>query len=377
MGRVDTERQALNVARMRLLGAEVIAVDYRLAHPEGRDQRGVPRLGDQRRPHLLPASAPSAGPHPFPVMVRDFQRIIGLEARAQVLELDRPAARRGRRLRRRRLQRDRHLPRLPRRPRRAAGRLSRPAATASRPAGTPRPSPAARPACCTAPGRTCCRTRTGRSSSRTRSRRAWTTRASAPSTRYLGGHRPRRVPADHRQPRRWTRFALLSPHRGHHPGHRVGARGGRCARAGREMGPDGDRAGQPLRARRQGHGHRGQLVRTCETDGSQTDAVKPRSRRRDHSFDRCAVPTERAGRAGRLPARRLPDRAPARWTLDAAMVDGGCDLVEVGLPFSDPVHGRPGDPGRRRTRRCARRIPGARRVRRRRGRSPRPAAGPW
>jgi tryptophan synthase beta chain len=51
-----------------------------------------------------------AGPHPFPEMVRDFQRVIGVEARAQVLELDRPAARRGRGLRRRRVQRDRHLP---------------------------------------------------------------------------------------------------------------------------------------------------------------------------------------------------------------------------------------------------------------------------
>ena len=48
-----------------------------------------------------------AGPHPFPVMVRDFVRGIGVEARAQCLDLTRAAARRGLRLRRRRLERDR------------------------------------------------------------------------------------------------------------------------------------------------------------------------------------------------------------------------------------------------------------------------------
>ncbi len=42
MGAVDTARQALNVARMRLLGARVVSVDVRFQDPEGRDQRGVP-----------------------------------------------------------------------------------------------------------------------------------------------------------------------------------------------------------------------------------------------------------------------------------------------------------------------------------------------
>ena len=49
MGEKDTRRQALNVARMRLLGAEVIPVSNGSAHPQGRDQRGHARLGDQRR----------------------------------------------------------------------------------------------------------------------------------------------------------------------------------------------------------------------------------------------------------------------------------------------------------------------------------------
>ena len=49
MGEEDTRRQALNVARMRLLGATVVPVDDRLADPQGRDQRGAARLGHQRR----------------------------------------------------------------------------------------------------------------------------------------------------------------------------------------------------------------------------------------------------------------------------------------------------------------------------------------
>jgi hypothetical protein len=50
-----------------------------------------------------------AGPHPYPMMVRDFQRVIGDECLQQMPEADRPAARRGDRLRRRRQQRDGHL----------------------------------------------------------------------------------------------------------------------------------------------------------------------------------------------------------------------------------------------------------------------------
>ena len=61
MGAIDTRRQALNVARMKLLGAEVVPVDHRLADPQGRHQRGDPRLGDQRRPTRTTCSARSPG----------------------------------------------------------------------------------------------------------------------------------------------------------------------------------------------------------------------------------------------------------------------------------------------------------------------------
>ena len=122
MGAEDTRRQALNVARMRLLGAEVIAVDGGQPDPQGRHQRGDARLGHQRRPHPLhPRHGHRAAPVPGhgPRLPADHRRR-GAPAGARP---DRRAAGRGRRLRRRRLERDGHLHRVPRRPRRAALRL--------------------------------------------------------------------------------------------------------------------------------------------------------------------------------------------------------------------------------------------------------------
>jgi tryptophan synthase beta chain len=86
MGEEDTVRQALNVARMRMLGATVVAV-----------KTGTRTLKDAiteamrdwvtnvESTHYVIGSV--MGPHPFPMLVRDFQRVIGDEARAQLLEL--------------------------------------------------------------------------------------------------------------------------------------------------------------------------------------------------------------------------------------------------------------------------------------------------
>ncbi len=86
MGEEDTKRQALNVARMKLLGAEVIPV-----------KTGSRTLKDAINEALRDwvtnvettnyVFGTAAGPHPFPAMVRDFQRIIGVEARQQVQDL--------------------------------------------------------------------------------------------------------------------------------------------------------------------------------------------------------------------------------------------------------------------------------------------------
>ena len=85
MGEVDTVRQALNVARMRLLGAEVVAVttgSRTLKDAINEALRDwVANVGGT---HYLLGTV--AGPHPFPTMVRDFHSVIGTEARAQMLE---------------------------------------------------------------------------------------------------------------------------------------------------------------------------------------------------------------------------------------------------------------------------------------------------
>jgi tryptophan synthase beta chain len=86
MGEEDTRRQSLNVARMKLLGAEVIPVttgSKTLKDAINEAMRDwVTNVSDT---HYLLGTV--AGPHPFPTMVRDFHKIIGIEAREQVLEL--------------------------------------------------------------------------------------------------------------------------------------------------------------------------------------------------------------------------------------------------------------------------------------------------
>ncbi|CAB4913535.1 unannotated protein [freshwater metagenome] len=86
MGEEDTKRQSLNVARMKLLGAEVVAVTT-----GSRTLKDA--INEAMRDWVTTVETTNyifgtvAGPHPFPTMVRDFQKIIGEEARAQVLEL--------------------------------------------------------------------------------------------------------------------------------------------------------------------------------------------------------------------------------------------------------------------------------------------------
>jgi tryptophan synthase beta chain len=86
MGAEDMDRQALNVVRMRLLGAEVLRVDAgsrTLKDAINEAMRDwVTNVADT---YYLLGSV--LGPHPYPLMVREFQSVIGKEARAQILEL--------------------------------------------------------------------------------------------------------------------------------------------------------------------------------------------------------------------------------------------------------------------------------------------------
>ncbi len=84
MGEVDTQRQALNVARMRLLGAEVVPVTTGSRTLKDAINEALRDwVTNVDHTHYLLGTV--AGPHPFPVMVRDFHRVIGLEAREQML----------------------------------------------------------------------------------------------------------------------------------------------------------------------------------------------------------------------------------------------------------------------------------------------------
>ena len=86
MGAEDTRRQALNVARMRLLGAEVIPVtagSQTLKDAINEAMRDW--VTNVEQTHYLLGTV--AGPHPFPTMVRRFHQVIGEEARGQVLDL--------------------------------------------------------------------------------------------------------------------------------------------------------------------------------------------------------------------------------------------------------------------------------------------------
>jgi tryptophan synthase beta chain len=86
MGEEDTRRQALNVARMRLLGAQVVSVatgSRTLKDAINEAMRDW--VTTVAHTHYLLGTV--AGPHPFPVMVRDFQQVIGREAREQVRDL--------------------------------------------------------------------------------------------------------------------------------------------------------------------------------------------------------------------------------------------------------------------------------------------------
>ena len=86
MGEEDTRRQALNVARMRLLGAEVVPVTAgSRTLKDALNEALRDWVANVDETHYILGTV--AGPHPFPVMVRDFHRVIGVEARQQVQDL--------------------------------------------------------------------------------------------------------------------------------------------------------------------------------------------------------------------------------------------------------------------------------------------------
>jgi tryptophan synthase beta chain len=86
MGEEDTRRQSLNVARMKLLGAEVVPVTTgSRTLKDAINEAMRDWVTNVETTHYLLGTV--AGPHPFPTVVRDFHKVIGIEARQQVLDL--------------------------------------------------------------------------------------------------------------------------------------------------------------------------------------------------------------------------------------------------------------------------------------------------
>ena len=86
MGEVDIAKQAPNVARMKLLGARVIPVTHGLKTlKEAVDAAFEAYLNEYEDTIYCIGSV--VGPHPFPLMVRDFQSVVGVEARQQFMDM--------------------------------------------------------------------------------------------------------------------------------------------------------------------------------------------------------------------------------------------------------------------------------------------------
>ncbi|CAM5423496.1 Tryptophan synthase beta chain [Streptomyces fumanus] len=236
MGEVDTRRQALQCrpdadARRRGRRREV-----RQPHPEGRHQRGVPRLGTSTTPTTC--SVPVAGPHPFPRgHGRDFHRNdLGVEARRQVWQQagrlpDAAIACVGGGsnaigLFHAFIPRVRLAHRAANRPGTAFSMAEHAATSSAGRTRHPARLPLLRP-----PGRR------GPDHQPTPSRPACTTRASARAL-LPQGLRPRRVPRGHRR-RRDGGAAPAVAHRGHHPGHQPAHALAGALEVGRELGEDG------------------------------------------------------------------------------------------------------------------------------------------
>ena len=171
-----------------------------------------------------------------------------------------------------------------------------------------------------------------------------------PEHAYLQRLRPRGVPPDHRRPRRWRRSRCSAAPRASSRPSRARTRSPARMQVGRELGPDGVAAGQPLRSRRQGRrtppprgsgccrrGRRGRRRSRTGRDGMAVawSAWAVRSRRVERRAGD-EVPRQTA-RPRRLPARSASPTSQGSIEAMVAMVEAGVDIVEIGVPYSDPL----------------------------------------
>ena len=278
--------------------------------------------------HYIIGSA--VGPAPYPALVRDLQRVIGDEAREQVLGGRGRAARPGDRLRRRRLERDRHLRPLRRRRRRRADRRRGGGGGARQRPPRRLAHRRARPASCTARSRRCSPTRTARSSRRTRSPPGSTTPASGPSTRTCATPA---APATWRSPttRRCAPSASSRGSRGSSRRSSPRTRSPGCSAnaGGRRAASTSSRSQRP---RRQGPRRGVERLGRRSIGSTRWLSAAP------SGSPPPSPPPASEGRAALMPYLMggFPDLETSAAVADA-YADSGADLIELGVPYSDPL----------------------------------------
>ncbi len=312
MGEVDTERQALNVARMRLLGAEVDPGHRRLPHPEGRDQRGACATGSPTSRPPTTSSAPwPAAPVPrhgarLPEDHRRRGARAGARARPAGCPTPSPPASAAVRTRSASSTPSSTTPT-------SRSTASRPPATASTPRATRQPSPRARPACCTAPSSYVLQDEDGQTIESHSISAGLDYPGVGPEHAWLAEHRARQVPPGHRR-RGDGRAPLLSRTEGIIPAiESAHALAGALSSA-RELGPDATIIiVQPLAAAATRTWRPPAATSTCSTQRPEAHRTDARTAKRA-TFPRAPRPSSRPAREGRpaadrLPARRLPGPA--------------------------------------------------------------------
>ena len=361
MGAVDTERQALNVARMHLLGAKVVPVDSGSATLKDAINEAL-RDWVASVDHTAYLFGTAAGPHPFPSMVRDFTRGIGDEARAQCLEQYGALPDADRRLRRRRLQRDRAVHRRSSTTTTSRSTASRPAATASRPAGTPPRSRAGESGVLHGARTYVLQDEDGQTIESHSISAGLDYPGVGPQHAHLRATgRATYLPVTDAEA--MEAFALLPAPRASSP--RSSRRTPSPARSTWRASWPPRRARRTMLINLSGRGDK-DMGTAIEWFGLGDPDTDDRDERRDR-LRRRPAPTA----APRWSATCPPASPTSTAAIEAmrAMVDAGCDVIEVGLPYSDPVMDGPTiqaaaqqalDGGVRTTRRAAHRRGGRR-----------------
>ena len=223
MGEEDTRRQALNVARMRLLGAEVVPVTAgSRTLKDAINEAMRDWVTNVEHTHYLFGTV--AGPHPFPRWSATSTASSATRRAQQVARAHRPAARRGRRLRRRRIQRHGHLRAPSSTTPTSRCTASRPAATASRRGGTRRRFTGGAPGVLHGARTYVLQDEMGQTIESHSHHRRPRLPGRRPRARLAARHRPRDLPSRSTDAEAMDAFAPALPHRGHHPGHRERAR---------------------------------------------------------------------------------------------------------------------------------------------------------